>query len=651
MKSKRSMVTFMTTGLLVLFCMIPVFASEDISIADFEGGDFVAWIATGTAFGNGPVSETPDGLEGQIKKFKGKGFVSSFVGGKDAKGTLTSPEFKIERGYINFLVSGGSWPDDLKVELLIDGSVVRSSTGPHHEEMYWESWDVLSLKDKTAIIRVTDNSTREEHIQLIEADTWALGHLSVDNFVQSDKRMSMTELYRPQFHFSPRYGFTNDPNGLVYYDGEYHLFHQYHPHARFGITAHWGHAVSTDLIHWEHLPVAITPVPGYGPWEETEHCLSWSGSCVVDKNNSAGFQKGNEKTIVAFWTAIGCGQFMSYSTDRGRTFKSWEGNPVISPENSEGGDGDRDPKVYWHEPTQKWVMALFVEREPEGIAFYTSDNLKEWEEVSMLSDFHECPDFFELAAVDEPGKSQWVVFGAHGAYKLGQFDGSTFTVDDGPYNMCKGNFYASQTFANIPKNDGRRILIAWTSGGDYRDMPFSQQLGFPMELKLRTLPEGRRVCLTPVKEIELLHKKKHSWTDKTIEPGKNLLDGITGDLFHIKAEFELGDSKKFGFKIRDERIVSYNNENKTVQVTGPEARSRNEGAEKLVPINNRLKMEILVDRSTIDAFFDEGRVTYTSVFFPDKSNRNLELFSKGGITKLVSMEVYELKSAWERPVP
>jgi fructan beta-fructosidase len=627
------------------FTLSSKITNNDILIADFEGGDFGQWTTTGTGFGNRPAlsATTPGGQ--QVEGFLGKGFASSLSGGKNATGTLTSPEFKIEREYINFLVSGGSWPDDLKVELIVGGSVVRSSTGNHDEKMYWDSWDVLNLRGEAAVIRVTDNSTREDFLQLLEGTAWELGHLSVDHFEQSDEGKSMRERFRPQFHFTPRYGFTNDPNGLVYYDGEYHLFHQYSPHARYGITAHWGHAVSTDLIHWKHLPVAITPVPGYGIWEETEECLSWSGSSVIDVNNTAGFQKGDEKTIVAFWSTTGCGQYISYSTDRGRTFTSWKGNPVIPAERV-----SRDPKVYWHEPTQKWVMALFVEREPEGIAFYTSDNLKEWKEISMLEDFHECPDFFKLPVEGDTDKNQWIIFGAHGAYKLGTFDGRSFTVEDGPYDLCYGNFYASQTFANIPQEDGRRILITWVRGPrDFHGMPFSQQLGFPMELKLRTFPEGQRVCLSPVKEIELLHDKRYRWTDITIEPGNNLLTDIDGDLFHIKAEFEVGTATEFGFKIHGQRTVSYNSTDNSVYLSSLQERTRNDEPKKIKIINNRLKIEILVDRASVDAFFDEGRVTYTSVFFPEKSDLSLELFSTNGTTQLISMDIYKLKSAWDRP--
>jgi len=618
-------------------------APEDIVIADFESSDFGSWTTTDTAFGSGPACDAVSDQQ-QVTGFLGKGFANSYTGGKDTTGTLTSPEFKIERGYINFLVSGGSWPDELKVELLVDGSTVRSSTGNHQEGMYWESWDVLNLKGKTAIIRVTDNSTREEFIQLREGDAWELGHLCVDNFEQSNERKSMREKYRPQFHFTPQYGFTNDPVGLVYYDGEYHLFHQFHPHARYGITAHWGHAVSTDLIHWQHLDVAITPIPGYGIWEETEHCLSWSGSCVVDHNNTAGFQNGDEKTIVAIWSTTGCGQQLSYSTDRGRTFTRWSGNPVIPVEGA-----SRDPKVYWHEPTKKWVMALYVEREPEGIAFYTSDNLKEWEEVGMLANFHECPDFFELPIDGDTDNKKWVIFGADGSYKLGQFDGTSFTVEQGSHNLCRGNFYASQTFANIPREDGRRILISWTRGPeDYRGMPFSQQLSFPMELKLRTFPEGLRVCMSPVREIELLHKKKHHWVQKTIEPRQNLLKNLTGDFFHIKAQFALSDATEFGFRIRGDRTISYNCKDNTASVRSSKERIRGDEPIKITPIKNRIQIEILIDRSSIDTFFDNGRLTYSNVFFPEESNKNLELFSKAGNTKLLWMDVWELKSAWDR---
>ncbi|MHC4265963.1 MAG: GH32 C-terminal domain-containing protein [Planctomycetota bacterium] len=177
-------------------------------------------------------------------------------------------------------------------------------------------------------------------------------------------------------------------------------------------------------------------------------------------------------------------------------------------------------------------------------------------------------------------------------------------------------------------------------------MPFSQQLSFPMELKLRNFPEGLRVCMTPVREIELLHKKKHHWSQKTIVPGHNLLDGLTGDLFHIKAQFELSDAAKFGFRIRGSRTISYNCKDNTASVTNSKERFRGEEPVEITPVNNRIQIEILIDRASVDVFLDNGRLSYSTVFFPEGSNKSLELFSEGGDTKLVWMDVWELKSAW-----
>ena len=179
-------------------------------------------------------------------------------------------------------------------------------------------------------------------------------------------------------------------------------------------------------------------------------------------------------------------------------------------------------------------------------------------------------------------------------------------------------------------------------------MPFSQQLSFPMELKLRTFPEGLCVCMSPVREIELLHKKKHHWVQKTIEPRQNLLKNLTGDFFHIKAQFALSDATEFGFRIRGDRTISYNCKDNTASVRSSKERIRGDEPIKITPIKNRIQIEILIDRSSIDAFFDNGRLSYSNVFFPEESNKNLELFSKAGNTKLLWMDVWELKSAWDR---
>ena len=216
------------------------------------------------------------------------------------------------------------------------------------------------------------------------------------------------EAYRPQFHFTPKTNWTNDPNGLIYYKGEYHLFFQHNP---FGIdwgNMTWGHAISRDLVHWKQLPHALHP---------DELGTIFSGSGVVDWNNTGGFQAGDESVLVNFYTSAGSHapkevpftQSIAYSNDRGRNWAKYEGNPVI--EHIVG--SNRDPKVIWHEPTQKWVMALYLDQ--NDYALFGSTNLKEWTRLSDLQiPDTECPDIFELPVDDDPDNTKWVFWGAAG---------------------------------------------------------------------------------------------------------------------------------------------------------------------------------------------------------------------------------------------
>ena len=333
------------------------------------------------------------------------------------------------------------------------------------------------------------------------------------------------EPLRPQFHFTAPTGWLNDPNGLVFYAGEYHLFFQHNPHGTNWGNMTWGHAVSRDLVHWEALPLAILP-------DARGH--AYSGSAVVDWQNTAGFGR---EALLAFYTAAGdqvispqsYTQCLAASTDHGRTWTKFAGNPILN----EITPGNRDPKVFWHAPSQQWVMALYVgEGDRHAIQFFTSNDLKQWQWRSTSDGFYECPDIFEL-------NGRWVLFGADGRYVVGAFDGAKFTVASGKHSSDWGaNFYAAQTFNDIPATDGRRILIGWMRGGQYPGMPFNQQMTFPCELTLR----GDRLCKWPVREIAVLHEKSYD-TPK-----------LEGELFDIEAEIDPGNALECGFDVRGHPI-------------------------------------------------------------------------------------------------
>ena len=455
------------------------------------------------------------------------------------------------------------------------------------------------------------------------------------------------EKYRPQFHFTARQGWLNDPNGLVWYDGEYHLFFQHNPHGTNWGNMTWGHAVSTDLVHWRQLPNAIEP-DALG--------TIFSGSAAVDWNNSAGFQTGREKSLVALYTAAGNTspeskgqpdtQCLAFSNDRGRSWTKYDGNPVLA----NIAPGNRDPRIFWHARDKHWVMALYVCEQGEtgvihAVHFFSSTDLKKWTMTGRMDGFFECPDLFEIPLDDPPLSSgrtgeatdtRWVLFGADGNYVIGRFDAGRFVPESRKHAGDFGeHFYAAQTFNDTP--DGRRILIGWMRGGEYPDMPFNQQMTFPCELTLRTFPEGIRLCKQPVREIALLRGKKHSWRNLEVGPGQNPLAGINGELFDIEAEIEIGTATDFGFDIRGYPVA---------YMVGDNALFWRNRSAHMNPVDGRIRIRIVVDRTSAEVFGNDGFVTFSSCFRQDIFN-HIGFYSSGGTVRLHTLQVHELKPACE----
>ncbi|MBV9121983.1 MAG: glycoside hydrolase family 32 protein [Planctomycetes bacterium] len=442
---------------------------------------------------------------------------------------------------------------------------------------------------------------------------------------------SYEEPLRPQFHFTAPEGWLNDPNGLVYFKGEYHLFYQRNSGLHPINEKSWGHALSTDLVHWRNLPVALSPLPR----PDGRLAGAWSGSGFVDWNNTAGFQTGSEKPLVLAWTAAGLGQCLAYSNDRGRTFTPYAGNPVIPPGSSEkANDPDRDPFVFWHAPTKKWVLVLSVSH--QGAFCYSSPDLKHWTYHSTFPGLWECPNLFELPVDGQPGQTKWIIHDASGKYFIGHFDGRSFTQESGPFLLDHGrNYYAAQVWSDLPPADGRKINIGWMSGGKFPGMPFNQQMGVPSVLTLKTLPEGLRVTKLPVREIEMLRTAGRDWKDQALRPETNLLADIRGDTFDLVAELEPGAAQEIGFKIRGE-AVRY--EKDTLSCLGKSV--------PLKPMAGRIKLRILVDRTSLEIYGNDGAVSMTSAFLPPADNQDLELFARGGEARVVSLHVYKMRSAW-----
>jgi fructan beta-fructosidase len=695
--------------------------AQDLVIADFESADYGDWKVTGAAFGTGPAQGT---LHNQmtVSGFQGHGLVNSFNGGDAAIGRLTSPAFKIERKYVQFLIGGGGWDGKTCLNLLLNGKVVRTATGPNtkpggSERLELAQWDIPELLGKDVSLEIVDDVT----------GGW--GHINVDQIVQSDKpgdapvirwdvtrdviidrpylnfpvkngapskRVTLSadgkelhgfdieladgtpdwwaffdatpfrgktltvkvnklaedsrglssveqtteikdsdDLYheplRPQFHFTSRRGWLNDPNGLVFFKGEFHLFYQHNPYGWNWGNMHWGHAVSKDLVHWRELPVALYP---------DEHGTMYSGSAVVDWNNTGGFQAGQEPALVAMFTAAGhpFTQGLAYSNDRGRTWTKYKNNPVLGHLVAE----NRDPKVVWYAPENKWVMALYLDH--TDFAIFSSTDLKHWEKLSdfKLPGDAECPNFFQMPLDGNTKDQRWIFFGATGVYTVGHFNGREFTTKTQPRHLQNGNlWYASQVYSDIPAGDGRCILIPWgrlPDGEIFRGMKFNQMMGLPVELTLSSSVSGPVLAVNPVEELKTLRSKTHDIHPNLLTGDVNPLADINGDLFEIEAEIAVDNAKEITFAIRGVPIL-YDVANQKLSCLGSQS--------IVLPQNGIISLHLFVDRRSVDIFGDQGRLYMPMASRISPENRSLKLSCNGGTGSIQKLRVHELRSAWD----
>jgi len=459
----------------------------------------------------------------------------------------------------------------------------------------------------------------------------------------SYKEVDYNQTLRPQFHFTSLKNWHNDPNGMVWYDGEYHLFFQHNPKDTKWGNMTWGHAVSVDMVHWEQLPHAILPYGGG---------TIFSGTAVVDQNNTLGKQKGNNKTMVAIFTFAKepFYQAAAYSTDKGRTFQLVNNGAAIVP--NQGFDkGERDPKVFWHQASKKWVMVLWVKRgakegTPEEklgkVRFFTSDNLTDW---TMASDLErewvfECMDFVELPVDGNKDNKKWLLYDASFDYEIGNFDGKTFTTDKKVFKGDFGtNFYAAQSFNNSP--DDRTVMIGWMNQGNNSvfqkaGMPFNQQMSFPTTMELRTTPEGVRLYRWPVKEVEKLYTKSYKFKNLSVEKTEKKLSSVKAELIDMSIEFEPKNSIKLTIRGLE---VAYD------QKSGQFAF----GTSKIAAptIDGKVKLRVLLDRASIELFANEGAAVSTCYAVPEAGNYSISL-SADGNTKINSLVINELKSSWTK---
>ena len=467
------------------------------------------------------------------------------------------------------------------------------------------------------------------------------------------------EKFRPTYHFSPLYGWMNDPNGMVYKDGEYHLFYQYNPYGSKWGNMSWGHAISQDLVNWKHLPVAIAP-DALG--------TIFSGSAVVDFDNTAGFGAG---AIIAIYTQNSDRQVQSiaYSTDNGRTFTKYENNPVLT---SEARDF-RDPKVFWYESTKRWIMVLAVGQEMQ---IFSSPNLKDWTFESRFGEGQgahggvwECPDLFELP-VEGTNDKKWVLLcnlnpggpfgGSATQYFVGTFNGKEF-VNESPSKtkwMDWGkDHYATVTWSDAP--DNRRIAIAWMSNWQYaNDVPTSQYRSpnsVPRDLGLFTVGGETYLQSAPSPELQKLRdiSKKRSFKVNGTRTVKEMIP-VNEGAYEIELSIKNLHADVIGFRLYNDKgeEVDMQYDMKENRFSMDRRKSGDVGFNENFPAltwtavesgKNELKLHLFVDKSSVEAFGDGGRFAMTNQVFPSEPYNHIDFYSKGGAYKVDSFIVYRLK--------
>jgi len=472
------------------------------------------------------------------------------------------------------------------------------------------------------------------------------------------------QLYRPNFHFTPKANWMNDPNGMFYLNGTYHLYYQYYPDGNVWGPMHWGHATSTNMIAWEEQPIAIYP---------DDLGLIFSGSAVVDVNNTSGFGKDGIVPIVAMYTYHNMKgeqageldfqtQAIAYSLDEGMTWVKYDKNPVIP---NSGIKDFRDPKVIWDADHSKWIMTLAA---GDKVLFYSSLNLRDWIlESSFGAAFGqhdgmwECPDLFPIK-VSGQDETKWVLLvsinpaapngGSGTQYFVGDFDGQKFTLDtdfkqqlqqDSAVWLDYGrDNYAGVTWSNIPKKDGRKLFIGWMSNWEYaRDVPtetWRSAMTIPRELKLKKNEKEFVLSSAPVTELSKYVSKTIVKETLTVNNQKTIITKSEIDLSRVRIQLEMNHLKsdkydftfqnsfgdRLSFGIDNIKKQYYLNRQNSGKVTFSDKFANTISKAPIKNPSNMLKIEVLVDKTSIEVFYNDGETIMTEIFFP---NESFEAFS------------------------
>lgn len=481
------------------------------------------------------------------------------------------------------------------------------------------------------------------------------------------------ELYRPQFHFTPEANWMNDPNGLVYLDGEYHLFYQYYPDSTVWGPMHWGHSVSADMIHWKHLPIALYP-DSLG--------MIFSGSAVIDEKNSSGLGTTENPPMIAVFTYHSAEmekqgrndfqtQGLAYSTDKGRTWSKYSHNPIVK---NPGVRDFRDPKVFWHEESGKWILLLVAQDHAE---LYSSSDLRSWTKMSEFGKEYgahggvwECPDLFQLTEAGTDRK-KWVMIininpggpngGSGTQYFIGDFDGKKFTpdsqkpktlwIDYGPDN------YAGVTWSNT---GNRKIFIGWMSNWAYAQVvptsPWRSANTIPRELSLITLNDSLYVKSAVVRELEQAEGEKKMFERLTVEDSLNVTrmtkfpvttsiirGSLTGGGFIFEFSNQRGQKINVGYD--PARNVYFVDRKQSGRIDFAADFGKDSVAPRKLS-GDTFPFTMVLDVSSIEIFFDNGATVMTSLFFPDDVFTDFKIFKQAGGVQVDSLEITRISPVW-----
>ncbi len=477
-----------------------------------------------------------------------------------------------------------------------------------------------------------------------------------------------TPQWRPAYHFTPAKNWTNDPNGLIYLDGVYHLYYQHNPFENKWGHMSWGHATSKDLLTWKHLPVAIPEI-------EKKDTTTWifSGCAVLDKNNTSGFGTGGKAPLVAIYTADQPkqqkeSQFVAYSNDGGMSYVNYAGNPVVDISKKDF----RDPSVIWMEEQQQWVMTVAVPHEHK-LQFYSSKDLKKWELMSEFGNqgdirkIWECPSLTPLYVDGDLSKKKWLIMISSGnqdahtgmQYFTGDFDGKTFK-NDRPAEHQQFVDYGRTYYAAIPYNnlpEGRQTMVGWLTPFQTETYPWRGQMSIARDLQLKSTPDGVQLYQQPASVLNAsleklpsskkLVKQQVEIDSKELALNKGKRFGSNANW--IDATFTPGTAQDFGFKIaqedggKGETILGYNTARNELYIANVKD-GKVEQTDKLTvkPSGGKIRLQVLFDKSSLEVFVNGGERVLTTLIFPDEKATGWSVFAKEGKVTVDGLKAWDL---------